>query len=356
MSFALSRGEINSASEMRDSVDVAAILEKGAPRVFLMDPAARLAVTGLKEVGVGAERAPASVYMLPDAAVPWILETSEPSHLWFFGVDEEERPLVGVWLTKKQKKALFDVLEQADPSGEHPQWDHLMFFGADLEDEDALVATQGVALANWHRMTRFCSSCGERLDPTGAGWTRTCSGCQRVHFPHIEPAIIVSVRDPDDRLLLVHNKAWDAPRMSLLAGYVDAGETPERAVAREVKEESDLEVTSIKYLGAQPWPWPRSLMFVYDALVECDEDYVWQPGKAEWALPCATPTPDQIEVDRAEFFTREALRKGLAEGEVKVPGPASVAHVVIDAWMTEDGGTGLFDPETWSGRPPRLKG
>lgn len=356
MSFALSRGDFNSASEMRDSVDVAALLDRDNTKVFLMDPRTRLAVCGRK-AGGGAAPTPTALFLASAKMRKWLKETSEPSHLWFFGVGEDGEALVGAWLTGPQVGALPGVLATLSyPPECLPVWDEFMFFGADLDDVESLLATQGVALASWHGRTKHCSACGGLLAPAGGGWTRKCADCDRTQFPHIEPAVIVSVLDPKDRLLLVHNKAWDARRMSLLAGYVDAGETPERAVSREVKEESNLDVECVKYLGSQPWPRPRSLMFVYEARVICDEGYEWQPRRAGEDLPCATPMPDQIEVDRAQFFSRTQLRGALESGEVKVPGPASVAHKVIDSWLVEDGGRGLRDPETWAAPPPRKMG
>ena len=341
MSFALSRGNLNSATELRETIDPLALLKEGGAHVFLISPDAKLLVAD------GPAGAP-----LPGGVLSWLAETTPPSHLWFMGYDKEGDAQVGAWLTEGQMKKLGEPTPENGLAGF--AWEELMTVGPDFDEETSLVATQAVALANWHAAIRHCFSCGGLLEPSGAGWTRTCTQCAAVQYPRIEPAVIVAVLDPQQRLLLVHNMAWDEPRMSLLAGYVDAGETPERAVAREVKEEAGLDVVSIEYLGSQPWPRPRSLMLAYRADVDCDEDYAYSPPDSQAApepeasggLPCVQVRPDLIEVDRAQFFARDELRDALASGEVMVPGPASVAHTVIATWLEEDGGEGL--KATWS--------
>lgn len=188
---------------------------------------------------------------------------------------------------------------------------------AGLEDDEALLAIQAVSLGRWHADNRFCSRCAAPMVVSDAGWSATCSGCATTEYPRTDPAVIVRVTDSQDRILLAHNTAWPDKRMSLLAGYVDAGETPGRAVVRELREEVDLEVTSIHYVGSQPWPGPRSLMLAFDAKVE---------GTPE-------PRPDSLEIDRAQFFARTELQSAISTGAVVPPGPASIAHALIADWL-----------------------
>ncbi|WP_432557973.1 NAD(+) diphosphatase [Granulicoccus sp. GXG6511] len=181
----------------------------------------------------------------------------------------------------------------------------------------ALELTVGaVALTAWHRLEPHCSGCGARTRATAGGLTRRCPVCGRVQFPRTDPAVIVAVIDPDDRILLGRQSSWDPGRMSVLAGFVDAGESLEQAVHREVFEESGVRLREVRYFGSQPWPFPRSLMvgFVADSV-------------------SAELTIDRDEIEEAAWFTRADLAADLAEGRVIMPGKASIAHRLITAWQ-----------------------
>src|SRR5260370_30282168 len=110
--------------------------------------------------------------------------------------------------------------------------------------------------------------CGQPTEITHSGSVRRCTGWGAEHFPRTDPAGIMAVTDPDDRILLARNSSWPQNRASVLAGFVEPGEALERAVAREVFEEAGPTVTSVRYLGCQPWPLPRSLMLRFPASVE----------------------------------------------------------------------------------------
>lgn len=200
-----------------------------------------------------------------------------------------------------------------------PHFIRLTEVAATLSDDEALLATQAVSLGRWHADNRYCSRCAAPMRVSEAGWAAVCSRCGATEYPRTDPAVIVRVTDAQDRILLGHNTAWPEKRMSLLAGYVDAGETPRRAVERELREEVDLEVTGSQYVGAQPWPGPRSLMLGFDARVEDTPE----------------PHPDSLEIDRAQFFSRAQLRAAIATGELIPPGPASIAHALIADWLGE---------------------
>lgn len=188
-----------------------------------------------------------------------------------------------------------------------------------LADDEALLATQAVSLGRWHAANRYCSRCAAPVEAAEAGWASLCTGCGTVEYPRTDPAVIVRVLDAQDRILLGHNTEWPEKRMSLLAGYVEAGETPRRAVERELREEVDLVVTDSRFVGAQPWPGPRSLMLGFEARVQ---------GTPE-------PRPDALEIDRAQFFSREELRRAIATGALILPGPASIARALICEWLED---------------------
>ena len=183
--------------------------------------------------------------------------------------------------------------------------------GAALE-----LAVGAVALTTWHRLEPHCPGCGARTRIAAGGSTRRCPLCGQVQFPRQDPAVIVAVIDPDDRILLGRQPTWEPGRMSVLAGFVEAGESLEQAVHREVHEEAGVSLGRVRYVGSQPWPFPRSLMV----------------GFVAWATrPDITIDPEEIE--SARWFTRAELHEALASHDVLMPGQASIAHQLITAWQ-----------------------
>ena len=189
-----------------------------------------------------------------------------------------------------------------------------------LSDRDAGLMTHAVALANWHAVFVHCPRCGAITKPVSAGHSRLCPVDGSEHFPKIDPAMIVLVTDSGDRCLLARNAQWPPRRVSILAGFVEAGESAEQAVAREVAEETGLSVGEIRYLGSQPWPLPQSLMLGFRAHASGDQEI----------------TVDADEIAEARFYSREELRAAIASGEVRLPPPVSIAHRIIESWYGAD--------------------
>ncbi len=181
---------------------------------------------------------------------------------------------------------------------------------ADLE-----LVTAAAALTAWHASARHCGFCGAVSHVTGGGFVRHCGGCGRDAFPRTDPAVIVAVVDDADRLLLGRQGTWPEGRMSLLAGFVAAGESLEQAVRREVAEESGVRVAAVRYLASQPWPFPRSLMLGYTARAATTDIVV-----------------DAVEIVDARWFTADELTAELDAGRVSLPMPVSIAFRIIDAW------------------------
>lgn len=184
-----------------------------------------------------------------------------------------------------------------------------------LSDTDADLATTAVALVNWHAEAVWCGRCGTRTSPRFGGQQRWCPTCEEPHFPRTDPAVIVAVLDPRDRLLLAHQGAWDTNRWSILAGFVEEGESLEQAVHREILEEAGVQVGTPAYLGSQPWPYPRSLMVGFVAFSDG-----------------GPITVDGVELEAARYFSRVALTEAIAAGEVELPGSDSIASRIIAAW------------------------
>jgi NAD+ diphosphatase len=191
--------------------------------------------------------------------------------------------------------------------------------GANLSDRDAGLFTHAVALANWHDSHTHCPRCGTPTEPAAAGHLTRCPKDGTEHFPRLDPAVIMLVTDSDDRCLLARNSTWPERRMSVLAGFVEPGESIEHAVAREVFEETAIEVGQISYLGSQPWPMPRSLMLGFRSVA---------PGDQEIRV-------DEDEIAEAHWFTRSELRAAIDRGELSIAPTSSIARRLIEYWYGE---------------------
>ena len=174
---------------------------------------------------------------------------------------------------------------------------------------------QARALLHWQSRHRYCGRCGSALGLERAGWLGRCSGCGLEHYPRTDPAVIVAVSD-GERLLLGRQASWPARRYSVLAGFVEPGETLEQTVVREVFEESQVRVHACRYLAAQPWPFPSSLMlgFVADAAPD-------------------PPRPNE-ELEDVRWFDRAAIGRALAgdDGELLLSPAISISRWLIERW------------------------
>jgi NAD+ diphosphatase len=205
------------------------------------------------------------------------------------------------------------ALVLSEPTDEG-RWTSLRSIVHTLHEPDAGFAVHAVALAEWHAGHRFCPRCGGRLRPTMAGHALTCEQCTRQQFPRSDPAVIMMVTD-GDRALLGRQESWPEGRYSTLAGFVDAGESLEEAVVREVAEETGVRVTDVTYFGNQPWPFPQSLMIGFFARATTTEISV-----------------DHNEISDARWFTREEMRAQAEAGTLALPGGISISRSLVEAW------------------------
>ena len=193
-----------------------------------------------------------------------------------------------------------------------------------FDDVGAQLVSSAAALLNWHASARFSSVDGSPTKPIRAGWARVNPVNGHEEFPRIDPAVICLVHDGGDRAVLARQTVWPQRLFSLLAGFVEAGESFETCVVREIREEIGLTVRDIRYLGSQPWPFPRSLMIGFHAIGDPDEPFAFNDG----------------EIAEAEWFTRDEVRAALAigdwssdsESKLLLPGSVSIARVIIESW------------------------
>jgi NAD+ diphosphatase len=161
----------------------------------------------------------------------------------------------------------------------------------------------------WRRESRFCGICGEANRDADTGeLARQCPKCGRLEFPRISPAVIILVTNEKDEALLAHNTKFTKGVYSLIAGFNEAGESLEDTVAREVKEEVNLDVGDIRYVTSHPWPFPNSLMMGFTAR--------YKGGELR---------PDGVEIEDVRWFSRDSL-PGL-------PGSASISRYLINLWL-----------------------
>jgi NAD+ diphosphatase len=211
-----------------------------------------------------------------------------------------------------------------------PDWQSLRVVAATLDDLNAGLLAAAVALAAWHDTHRFCPRCGAPTQPISAGWATECTVDETLHFPRTDPAVIMLVHDGADRCVLGRGPQWDEGRFSILAGFVEAGESAEAAVAREVQEEVGLRVRRVRYVSSQPWPFPASLMLGFTALADSGQPIRLHDG----------------ELAEAGWFTREEVRAARTWGEAgaawpqdwptplrALPGNASIANTLLTDWL-----------------------
>lgn len=224
------------------------------------------------------------------------------------------------YLGKYGEKSYLALRVEAPSQQLEENWQHcfapLRAVAGMLEPYQGELAAAAVALATWDKNTKFCERCGASLKLACAGWEKHCTACANITYPRTDPAIIVAITDDAERLLLIHGATWQPGRYSVVAGFVEAGESLEAAVVREALEETGIKISQASYCSSQPWPFPRSLMFAFTARAG---------GQQE-------PKADMQEVGHAFWVSREEFTQLVLEGKVIVPGRASSGHALVRAW------------------------
>jgi NAD+ diphosphatase len=191
---------------------------------------------------------------------------------------------------------------------------------AGLPAEEAATLAFARGLLRWHRFQQFCGRCGSPAEPRNGGHFRACTNAECAHllFPRIEPAVITlveSVREPR-RCLLARHRASKLGGFSLLAGFVEIGESLEDAVRREIREEAGIALRNVAYVGSQPWPFPAGIMIGFRAVTD-DE----------------VTTPDGDEILETRWFTRQELRD---HADTRPLGRVdSIDRLILTDWLAE---------------------
>lgn len=243
----------------------------------------------------------------PDTRIAFL----DAAHTLLAGVEPSQLVLLG-WF-HGQRCVLLELAPDSQVSVPGASFEELRSVVGELAEDQAQLLIYARALVVWRSRHRHCGACGAPTVPRSAGHVLACTRCGTEFFPRIDPAVIVLVSDAR-RALLGRQRSWAPGRYSALAGFVEAGETLEDAVAREVAEETGVQVTRMRYFASQAWPFPASLMLGFHAH--------------------AREAPVQLdgELEDARWFDLEQLR---GAEEALLPPPYTIARRLIDAWVQE---------------------
>lgn len=285
MSFAFIEGALDRAEHLRTDPDALAVLWPRAC-ILLLDADGR-ALADARQARL--------------ALSPAALAAADPAQAIFLGLHEGQG-----WFAMPADALGVQAPARVDLRTAAATWPAL----------EATAYAQARALLHWRVRHRYCGACGRALTFAHAGWLGHCARCEIEHYPRTDPAVIVAVSD-GARLLLGRQTDWPARRWSVLAGFVEPGETLEQTVAREVFEESGVRVRASRYLASQPWPFPSSLMLGFEADAEPD-----------------VPVTGE-ELEAARWFGRDEVGAAL-RGESGDDGLLLSPQLSISRWLIED--------------------
>jgi len=302
---ALSRASVDRAAALRTDPEALTNAE--------LDPATRVLLVDGGHARVQAGEAMALHWVAPSEAV-------HDGITALLGQDENGVVYLARLGAAAARESAAELVPAEGPGPTAERWLGLRDIGAALDDADAGLLTVAVALENWHRSHGYCPRCGGATEVTKAGWSRHCLACDSEVFPRTDPAVIALVvfgEGEDERALLGRRVDWPESFMSTLAGFVEAGESSEAALIREIEEEAGvhLDPAGMVYLGSQPWPFPCSLMLGYIARALTDDIEV-----------------DGEEIVEARWFTRAEMYSACAAGQLRLPPTVSIARRLVEHW------------------------
>jgi len=251
------------------------------------------------------------------------LDTPHPAFLNFATYsDLSEVAQQIVFLGHSQDQAIFAVgLNDAiDPClTEFGEFTDLRNVGRQMNQEEGALLAYARGLIHWHKTHLFCGACGGVTESKSSGHMRACTNteCAKLHFPRTDPAVIMAIHDGADHLLLGRHPAWASGNHSVLAGFVEPGETLEQAVAREVYEEVGLSAHNITYKYSQPWPFPSSIMLGFFAEADRGQKLIIA----------------EDEIEDARWYSRGELLNSPENDEFRLPRHDSIARKLVNEWV-----------------------
>lgn len=307
---------VRDAAEQRDNDQLAKLVADPDTRFVLLRGERMLGTTAPAEVGLFTWQEAQTIILDTDGQELHSLylgRTLEPSTHTPQGT-----PVFALHLTASTQEVTESDAEEVSAGY---AWLSLREYAQQLGDRDAGMFTTALALARWHESAEFSPATGSPTHPTHGGWMRIDSETGAEIFPRTDPAVIVLITDGEDRVLLGSHLLWPQDRYSLLAGFVEAGESLEAAVHREMQEEAGIRVTNLQYRASQPWPFPRSIMIGFRAELA--------PGQDSAAIRA-----DETELADLRWFSRAELRS--EDCPIMLPGHAAIARFLLDEWLFEN--------------------
>ena len=277
----------------------------------LADPATRILPVWRARNLIAVGPAPAAAALSAAAAAALIAQAGEVALL---GVVEAVA-YFAIELSHLDEPAAVPLLAAAG------EFADLRAVGPLLEHREGALLAYARGLMHWHARHRYCGACGNPTESVEAGHLRRCTdpACALPQFPRTDPAVIVLVSD-GARIVLGRQAAWPPGMHSVLAGFVEPGESLEDAVRREVMEEVGVELADVRYHSSQPWPFPASIMLGFTARA------------ATTALRVA-----QDEIEDARWFSRAELLASPEDDGFRLPRRDSIARRLIEDWLAEGG-------------------
>jgi len=310
---------INRESELRSDAAKLAQLWKTAQIIHLVDARLSAGDDSLTFIDAAAVKAAQEIFVEGDR--------------FFLGVGRDDNQAYFAWNTTWINPPEDDGTEEFEMR-KYEGFKTLREVGGNLDADELALGMHAVGLANWHWTHTHCARCGAKTVSDLGGSVRVCPEDATQHHPRTDPAVIVLVKDKEDRILLGHQPSWPDKRFSTFAGFVETGESFEECVSREVFEEAGVYLHNINYLTSQPWPFPASIMIAFEGITQ-------RPEEAR---------PDGTEITEVRWISRDEMKDAVIAQDILLPPKISVARRMIETWyMQIDGYTRdqLRGGESW---------
>ena len=231
----------------------------------------------------------------------------------------EHTPVLQLGQYKTRKVFIHNSQNDAVSANQDNNWWDLRRIATEIPADLASIAAQACAINHWHQNHLFCAKCGSKTQ-LDKEHSRACEnkGCGKITYPRVDPAMIVSVVNENDEILLGHQADWETGMYSVLAGFLSHGESLENCVTREVKEETGVTIETVEYINSQPWPFPGAIMIGFHATAKNQSIIL----------------ADE-ELQDAIWISRQSLRNKMADENdaFKISNKYSISRHLIERWL-----------------------